>query len=48
MELLTFILILLFVGALVFCVSRYRRCPSDKVIVVYGNGTGSNTSKCEC
>ena len=41
----TFLPIIL-IGALIFAASRYKRCPSDKVIVVYGTGTGSATSKC--
>ena len=29
----------------VFLVSRYRRCPSDKILVIYGK-TGSGSAKC--
>lgn len=30
---------------LTFVISRYRRCPSDKVLVIYGR-TGSGSAKC--
>ena len=33
-------------GALSFAASRYKRCPSNKIIVVYGKGTGNATSRC--
>ncbi len=29
----------------IFLVSRYRRCPSDKILVIYGK-TGSGSAKC--
>jgi len=29
----------------VFLVSRYRRCPSDKILVIYGK-TGKGSAKC--
>ena len=31
---------------LIFIVSRYRRCPSDKVLVVYGKTGGGASAKC--
>ena len=31
---------------LVFFVSRYRRCPSDKILVVYGKTGGEQSAKC--
>ena len=31
--------------AIMWLVSRYRRCPSDKILVVYGN-TGGSSAKC--
>lgn len=46
---LTFILILLVVCLFLFMalINRYRRCPSDKVLVVYGGAKGANRSaKC--
>ena len=27
-------------------INRYRRCPSDKVLVIYGNRAGSRSAKC--
>lgn len=40
--------LLLFValGAMFFAISRFKRCPSNKVIVVYGKVAGSATAKC--
>ena len=41
---ITFIVIVL--GTLVFFFSRYKRCPSDKVLVIYGKTGGNRSSKC--
>ncbi len=41
---LLFVVILL--GAITFAASRYKRCPSNKVIVVYGKIAGSATARC--
>lgn len=38
----TIILVFLFVAI----VNRYRRCPSDKVLVIYGNRGSSKSAKC--
>jgi len=38
-------LLVLFIALLFFFVSRYRRCPSDKILVIYGK-TGSGSAKC--
>ena len=49
MELLTgasMLFIILVLGAITFAASRYKRCPSNKVIVVYGKVQGSGTAKC--
>jgi flotillin len=45
------ILALVFLSALIFLLSRYRKCPSDKILVIYGkvgnNPDGTNRSaKC--
>lgn len=40
----SFIVIVL--GTLVFFFSRYKRCPSDKVLVIYGKTGGDRSSKC--
>ncbi len=39
-----FVVLILFLLA-AFILSRYRRCPSDKILVVYGK-TGGESSKC--
>ena len=44
--LVSFLLVLVF-GTLVFLFSRYRRCPSDKILVIYGKNVGDGKSfKC--
>ncbi len=49
MILITVIILLLFT-TLVVLISRYRRCPSDRVLVIYGkvgkSATGLQSSKC--
>ncbi len=46
---LTFVLIL-FIFAIGFCLyfffSRYQKCPSDRILVVYGQTSGGQSSKC--
>lgn len=42
---LLFGLVALFVLMLFFFVSRYKRCPSDKILVIYGK-TGSGSARC--
>ncbi len=37
------LVLLLFMG--IFLISRYRRCPSDKILVIYGK-TGRGSAKC--
>lgn len=45
---LVLIAILAFVafGTLLFIASRYRRCPSDRILVVYGKVGGQKSAKC--
>ena len=38
-------LIFLFVIMIIWAATRYKRCPSDKILVVYGK-TGSGSAKC--
>ena len=38
-------LIILSIALIFFFVSRYRRCPSDKILVIYGK-TGKGSAKC--
>ncbi|MBC6993027.1 SPFH domain-containing protein [Neolewinella lacunae] len=39
-------IILLFALFVIFLVSRYKRCPSDKILVVYGKTGGGASAKC--
>lgn len=39
-------LIGLFFIMLLWFVSRYKRCPSDKILVIYGKTSGGTSSKC--
>jgi flotillin len=43
---LIFILALLAFGTLIFIASRYRRCPSDRILVVYGKVGGQKSANC--
>ncbi len=43
---LFFSVALIIVGAIIWLTTRYKRCPSNKIIVVYGKGTGTTTAKC--
>lgn len=45
LAMLLFGLVALAVLMLFFFVSRYKRCPSDKILVIYGK-TGSGSAKC--
>jgi flotillin len=37
---------LIFFIFLMLLINRYRRCPSNRVLVIYGRGTGVNAAKC--
>ena len=39
-------LIVVTLGTLIFFFSRYKRCPSDRVLVIYGKTSGGGSSKC--
>jgi len=39
-------IVLLALMLLLFFVSRFRRCPSDKILVVYGKTGGEQSAKC--
>jgi len=43
---LIFILVIIGFGTLMFIASRYRRCPSDRVLVVYGKVGGQKSARC--
>ncbi len=38
--------IVVFLGTSVFFFTRYKRCPSDKILVIYGKTGGGRSSKC--
>lgn len=38
--------IFLIIAIILFWVSRYKRCPSDKILVVYGKTSGEKSAKC--
>jgi flotillin len=38
--------VLVVLSALIFVAKRYKRCPSNKILVVFGNVGGSKTAKC--
>ncbi|MEM8495704.1 MAG: flotillin family protein [Planctomycetota bacterium] len=40
------IVIAILVGFAVFFVRRYRRCPPNRILVVYGKSGGAKTAKC--
>ena len=40
------ILLVLLISSLVFLANQYKRCPSNKIIVVYGKTGGNSTAKC--
>jgi len=48
MEYLAIIGFVVFLGLLllIFFISRFRRCPSDKILVVYGKTGGEQSAKC--
>ena len=48
MDFIYLIVILAVVGVLLVMaiINRYRRCPSDKILVVYGTTGGSSSAKC--
>jgi len=43
---LTGFIVFLALALLLFFISRYRRCPSDKILVVYGKTGGEQSAKC--
>ena len=38
--------VVLIVMSMLFLISRYKRCPSDKILVVYGKTSGGASAKC--
>ena len=46
-ELITIgVAVLIVLSAFIWLASRYRRCPSNQILVVYGKVSGNKTSKC--
>ena len=41
-----FAFVLLIVATIIFLAQRYRRCPPDKILVIYGKTQSSEASKC--
>ena len=39
-------LIIVGLGTIFFWINRYKRCPSDKILVVYGKTQGGRSSRC--
>lgn len=39
-------LVMLVVGTLLALINRYRRCPSDKILVIYGGRKSKSSAKC--
>src|SRR6476659_7671769 len=46
LALLGIFLALIFFSYLILLVNRYKRCPSNRVLVIYGKVGGGNTAKC--
>ena len=43
---LIFIGVAVLIGLVAALINRYRRCPSDKILVVYGTSGGNKSAKC--
>ena len=39
-------LLLIFIGLILVYASLYKKCPSDKILVIYGNTGGEKSAKC--
>lgn len=40
------ILVVFLLGTVVWLFSRYKMCPSDKILIVYGNVGAGRSAKC--
>ena len=40
------LIVLVVVGVLTFVVRQYKRCPSNRILVVYGKVGGSQAARC--
>ena len=43
---LTISFLVVVIGMLVFFFSRYQKCPSDRILVIYGKTAPGQSSKC--
>ncbi|MDP6860688.1 MAG: SPFH domain-containing protein [Verrucomicrobiales bacterium] len=43
---LTVSIVVIALGMVIFFFSRYQKCPSDRILVIYGKTTGGQSSKC--
>ena len=39
-------LVVLIIGTVIALINRYRRCPSDKILVIYGGRKSKSSAKC--
>ncbi|MAN38136.1 MAG: flotillin, partial [Opitutae bacterium] len=39
-------LVVIALGTIFFWIQRYKRCPADKVLVIYGKTRGNRSSHC--
>ena len=46
MLILTVSLVVVGLGMLIFFFSRYQKCPSDRILVIYGKTSAGKSSKC--
>ena len=46
MLILTISTIVVALGMVIFFFSRYQKCPSDRILVIYGKTAGGKSSKC--
>ena len=45
-RLILLLMLLFMIFLLIMMVKQYRRCPADKLMVVYGKGTGNQAARC--
>ena len=39
-------MLVIMLGMIIFFFSRYKKCPADKILVIYGKTAGARSSKC--
>ena len=40
------LIVAFFIMFIMLLVNRYKRCPSNKILVVFGKGVGGGTARC--